>query len=309
VSLDLSIVVVTYNSAVHIGACLASLREYTRGVSYETIVVDNASPDGTAALIAREHPWARLIARTANAGFAAAINEGAAAASGEHIAVINPDTRFEHDALAPLVAHLRAHADGGIVAPKLLDPDGSVQLSCRAFPGYATALFNRYSLLTRLLPRNRYSRAYLMSDFAHDEIRDVDWVSGAAFVMPRAVFERVDGMDAGFFMYSEDVDLCRRVHDAGYRVVYKPTVSLVHEIGGSTRSLPARMVVERHRSMWRYYRKHQRGNPIRDAVTGVAIAARCALLLASHIATRPFVAASRSHPPLRFTERGGRRPG
>lgn len=278
---DLSVIVVTYNSAAHIGPCLASLRESTRGVSCETIVVENASPDGTAALVAREHPWARLIARTENAGFAAAVNEGVAASAGNFIAAVNPDTRFNHDALSPLVAYLREHADVGIVAPRLLDPDGSVQLSCRAFPGYATALFNRYSLLTRLLPRNRYSRAYLMSDFAHDEVRDVDWVSGAAFVIPRAVFQRIGGMDAGFFMYSEDVDLCRRVHDAGYRVVYNPTVSLVHEIGGSTRSLPVRMVIERHRSMWRYYRKHLRGSPLRDAVTAAAIAARCAALLAA----------------------------
>jgi GT2 family glycosyltransferase len=193
---------------------------------------------------------------------------------------LNPDARLRDDVLSTLSAYLDANPDAGVVAPKILDDDGTLQLSCRAFPSHATAIFSRYSLATRLLPNNRYSRAYLMSDFAHDEVREVDWVSGAAMMFPRAVFDRLGGWDAGFFMFNEDVDFCRRVHDAGLCVVYDPHVAVYHRIGVSRRA-PARIVVERHKSMWRYYRKHMRGNPLVDAATAAGITARCGFVLAS----------------------------
>ncbi len=279
-SVDVSVVIVGYNSRDDLPVALDSLREHTAGVSYDVTVVDNASRDGTAQLIEREYPWVRLIARGANIGLSGAGNEGAAASGGEFIVALNPDVRFDHDVLGPLAAYLRAHPDAGVVAPKLLNPDGTLQLSCRAFPGYSTALFNRYSLLTRLLPGNRFSRRYLMAGFDHASRRDVDWVSGAAMMFPRALFERLGGWDAGVFMFNEDVDFCRRVHDAGFRVVYMPEVWLYHEIGVSKRA-PARMIIARHRSMWRYYRKHLSRNLALDGVTATGIAARCALLLAS----------------------------
>jgi GT2 family glycosyltransferase len=118
-----------------------------------------------------------------------------------------------------------------------------------------------------------------MADFDHASRRDVDWVSGAAMMFPRAVFDEVGGWDAGFFMFNEDVDFCRRVRDAGYRVVYEPTATVYHAIGVSKHS-NARMIVARHRSMWRYYRKHLRSNVLVDALTGAGIAARCGLMLA-----------------------------
>lgn len=280
-SSDVSVVVVTYNSRAVVGRCLDSLARHASDARYETIVVDNASADGTADFVASHYPWARLIRRPANGGLSAAINDGVAAAVGTHVMQLNPDTHFDGDILAPLAAYLTEHADVGVVAPKLLNDDGSLQLSCRAFPGYTTALFNRYSMLTKLLPRNRYSRAYLMADYDHAGLRDVDWVSGAALMFPRALCDRIGGWDAGFFMFNEDVDFCRRAHDAGYRVVYNPDVVVHHSIGVS-QSTSSRLVVARHRSMWRYYRKHLRGNTARDTVTAAGIAARCAYVLLSH---------------------------
>ncbi len=139
-------------------------------------------------------------------------------------------------------------------------------------------LFNRYSLLTRLLPGNRRSREYLMSDFDHASIRDVDWVSGAALMFPRRIFDELGGWDAGFFLFNEDVDFCRRVHDAGGRVVYDPEVFVYHSVGIS-KAASSRIIIERHRSMWRYYRKHLRRNAVVDAITAAGIAARCGALL------------------------------
>ncbi len=277
-SASISAIVVTYNSAHCIRRCLDSLAAGHESAGHEVLVVDNASSDETRAIIAREYPWVRLIARPDNAGLSVAINEGARASAGDYLAVLNPDVHFGGDVLTPLAEYLAAHSDVGVVAPKLLDDDGQLQLSCRAFPGYATALFNRYSLLTRLAPKNERSQRYLMSDFDHASERDVDWVSGAALMLPRRVFDAVGGWDPGYFMFNEDVDLCRRVHDAGLRVVYQPAVVVRHTIGVS-KSTSRRMIIERHKSMWRYYRKHLRGGIVRDAATGAGIAARCAVML------------------------------
>ena len=278
-NIDLSIVIVSYNSSRVLPRCLSSIIEHTRA-PHEIIVADNASSDGTPDMVDRDFPTVRVVRRARNDGLSAAINDGVAASRGMYIAQLNPDIYASEDALTPLVDFLRAHTDAGIVAPKLLDDDGSLQLSCRRFPGYSAAIFNRYSLLTRVLPGNRFSKGYLMSDYDHASIRDVDWVSGAALVLPRAVFDRVGGWDAGFFMFNEDVDLCRRVHDARYRVVYNPTVALHHTIGVSAHA-SAKLIVERHRSIWRYYRKHLRGNRAQDAVTAAGIAARCGYLLSA----------------------------
>lgn len=284
-NVDVSVVIVTYNSVADAGRCLASLREHTHGVSFEAIVVDNASTDGTAALVEREHPWAQVIARRTNGGLSRAVNEGVAASSGDYVVALNPDTWIEHDALALLATFAREHEGVGVVAPKLLDPDGTVQLSCRAFPGYSTAFFNRYSLLTKVFPSNRRSRDYLMQDFDHESTRDVDWVSGAAMLMPRTVFDHLGGWDPELFLFNEDVDFCRRVHDAGLRVVYLPQARVYHTIGIS-KSTSVRMIVQRHRSIWRYYRKHLHGNAARDAVTGAAIVGRCAVMVAVSLVRR-----------------------
>jgi GT2 family glycosyltransferase len=274
---EISAVIVTYNSIAHVPACLDSLRAHCPDV--EVVVVDNASADGTAAMIQREYPWVRLIARATNEGLSAGVDEGAAASTGTYVAPLNPDVHFDRDVLGPLAAYLREHPDVGVVAPKLLDDDGTLQLSCRAFPGYSTAIFNRYSVLTRLFPKNKASSNYLMTNYDHSTIRDVDWVSGAAMMVPRAVFDRLGGWDPGFFLFNEDVDFCRRIHDAGLRVVYDPEVSVYHRIGVSKSSAP-RVILQRHKSMWRYYRKHLHSNVAMDAVTGAGIAARCGFLLA-----------------------------
>ncbi len=276
-----SVVLVTYNSSRDLPACLASLRAHTAGIAYEVIVADNASTDGTPELVAQRYPWVRLLRRRSNSGLSAAINDGVRMSTGDCIAVLNPDIRIESDVLAPLAAYLQEHPDAGIVAPKLLNEDGTLQLSCRSFPGYATVLFNRYSIVTRLFPRNRASARYLMSDFDHTTTRDVDWVSGAALMLRRAVFDELGGWDSGFFMFNEDVDLCRRLHDRGYRVVYKPDAQLFHKIGVSKSTSP-RMVIARHRSIWRYYRKHLRGGAVRDIATAAGIVVRCLGILGAN---------------------------
>jgi len=286
--MDLSIIIVSYNGREHLRKCLQSLAAHGPSVGHEVIVVDNASQDGSREMVAAEFPQARLLPLPKNVGFAAGANRGIKDASGEAIVLLNPDSELEEDVFGPMLTYLRGHPDIGILAPKLRDEDGSLQLSCRRFPTFSVAFFNRYSLLTRLLPRNRFSARYLLTDWDHSAIAAVDWVSGACLMARRSLFEEIGPLDEGYFMYIEDVDLCQRVHRAGYKVVYFPEAAITHHIGRSSHTLPSRSIVERHRSMWHYYKKYLRRWRLLDIVVAGGIALRCGYLLGWNRAKRLF---------------------
>lgn len=276
-----SVVIASWNTKELLSACLDSLEGDARAGLAEVIVADNDSADGTPAHVRTGYPWVRLIETGGNLGYGRANNMGFAEARGPYLLVLNSDTVVKEGCLAAMCSFMDAHPDVGAVGPQLLNPDGTVQLSCRRFPSYSTALFNRYSLLTRLFPGNPISAGYLMTGEGHDEMRDVDWVSGAALMTRRSVLEAVGGFDDDYFMYAEDVDWCYRMHQANWRVVYLPTARIVHHIGRSTSSVPHRMTYERHRSMWTFYRKHySRGIVLVDVATFLGIGARCALMIA-----------------------------
>lgn len=285
--MDVSVVIVSYNGRELLRRCLASLYRHTQGIEFEVIVVDNASQDGTPEMVMAEFPHATLVRRSDNAGFAYGANQGMATARGRALLLLNPDTELTEETLPPMLAYLRQHPDVGILAPKLVDADGSLQLSCRAFPNFSTGLFNRYSLFTRLLPKNRFSARYLMTNFDHGAISDVDWASAACWLLPRLTYEKVGPLDEGYFWSIEDVDYCQRVHRAGLRVVYFPEVTVRHYIGGSATSLPSRSIVERHRGMWRYYRNYLRPEGsvpgvLLDVLVRAGVWLRCGTHLALH---------------------------
>jgi N-acetylglucosaminyl-diphospho-decaprenol L-rhamnosyltransferase len=148
--------------------------------------------------------------------------------------LLNPDVELQDNPFPAMAQYLLDHPEVGILGPRILDDDGSLQLSCRRFPTFSVVFFNRYSLLTRLCPRNPFSRRYLMTDFDHGGIAEVDWLSLACWMAPRRLFDEVGFLDEGYFLYNEDVDFCQRVHRAGRKAVYFPDVSVVHQIGGST---------------------------------------------------------------------------
>jgi GT2 family glycosyltransferase len=278
--LDLSVVIVNYNALAYVRRCLTSLAEGAEGLAWDAVVVDNASRERGVETLADEFSNARVLRRATNGGFAAGANTGIRAARAETVLLLNPDTRVRPGAARTMLDYLRAHPDIGVLGPRIDNPDGSLQLSCRRFPTFWSGLFNRYSLLTRLAPRNRLSASYLMTDWDHASTRDVDWLSGAAMMIPRRTFERVGQFDEGYFFAVEDVDYCRRVHATGLRVVYLPDAVVEHRIGGSSSTAPNRVLIARHRGMWRYYRRHLRGGPLVDTATAAAIMARCLALLA-----------------------------
>lgn len=282
--MDLSIVIVTYNSRGFIDACLSSVRaaiDAAHGVSIEVCVVDNRSTDGTSAFVRSAHPWASLIESDRNGGFAHGVNLGLGRTSGRYVLWLNPDSRMLAGAasgLRDVLAWMDAHPRAGIVGGRILDPDGGVQRSVRAFPSYGSVLGARYSLLTRLWPSNPFSREFLRSDLSYDRVETVDWVSGACLLHRRALSDQLHGLDEGYFMYFEDVDFCYRATYAGSTVHFHPGFSVEHHIGGSSELAPVRMLVARHRSMWRWYTKTFRRFWLKDAVVFAGIWARCGWL-------------------------------
>ena len=273
--MQLSVVVVSHNTRELLAACLQSLDEHLRDVEHEVCVVDNASTDGSAALVRERFPHVRLLANERNAGFSAAVNAAIEATAGRYLCWLNPDTRLLDDGMAAVLAYLDAHERVGVVGPQLVNADGSIQLSFRSFPTYATAFFNRNSLLTRFFPRNRYTRDYLHTDWDHGLVQETDWVSGACLIHRRALGR----LDERFFMYMEDIDFCLRARGAGWSVVYHPALRVLHHIGGSSRRMPVRRVIVLHRSIWRYYAKHFRRNPLLDAASAAMIWGRCLLMM------------------------------
>jgi len=279
--LDLTIVVVHRNGPALLRECLASLADACAGLAWECIVVDNASTDESVAMARAEFPGMALIANRENLGFTKANNQGIRRARGRYVCLLNNDTKCRPRAFADALRYLDEHADIGVAGLKLLNADGSRQLSCRSFPGFSQALFNRYSVLTRLFPGNPYSRRYLMSDLDDDRVRNVDWVSGACMVVRREVVRKIGGLDARFFMYSEDVDYCLRAWKAGWRVAYVPVGEVFHYIGQTSSKFPFMPIVERHKSMYRFYKKHySRELLFLDAATAAMVGVRCGAQLA-----------------------------
>jgi GT2 family glycosyltransferase len=276
----LSIVTVGYFSREPLLEGFRGLLPQIADLAAEVVVVDNASTDGTLEALAREFPAVRRIANSDNVGYARAINQGIAATTGEFVVVMNPDCVVRPGAIPVLIEHLRAHPRTAMAGPKLINTDGTLELSARRFPDHFTFLFNRYSLLTRLFPNNPYSRRYLMSDWDHASQRDVDWLSGAFLMVRRAAIDQVGGMDEAFFMFNEDVDWCRCMRLAGWNVTYVPEAVVVHHMGASRSRVSTRVVVERHRGMIHYFHKHHPTNPILRYVTDGAILSRAALMLA-----------------------------
>ncbi|MBI4493200.1 MAG: glycosyltransferase family 2 protein [Chloroflexi bacterium] len=221
----------------------------------EVIVVDNGSTDGSGELVRAAFPQVRLVANTHNRGFAAGVNQGLALARGRYLLLLNSDARLEPGSLAALVACLDNHPRVAVVGPRLLNPDGTSQSSRRRFPTLATA-FLESTVLQRLWPAHPLLRRYYVLDRSDEETQAVDWLVGACLLVRQAAVEQVGPMDERFFMYSEELDWCRRFKAAGWEVVYVPRARVVHECGKSSE----RDVLARHihfnESKCRYVGKH-----------------------------------------------------
>lgn len=245
-SLDLSILIVSWNVSEFLLAALAALPA-SAPATWEAIVIDNASQDGSADNVAERFPEATLIRNTANAGFGRANNQGIAVARGRYVLFLNSDTVTPPAALARLVGFMEAHPEAGACGPRLLLPDGRPQ-------PYAFGGDPRPRYLARRGWR-RLVRDRALHDWATSETQAVDWVSGACLLVRREALQQVGGFDEAFFMYFEDNDLCLRLRQAGWQVYYYPQVSITHVGGQSLTQNPAAQRAYQD-SLIHFYRKH-----------------------------------------------------
>jgi GT2 family glycosyltransferase len=249
-----SIILVNYNGATIIKDCLYSLQQFNQTIPSEIIVVDNASGDGSPELIRKHFPEVKLICQTHNHGFGKGNNIGAKVARGDFLLFLNPDTILTEDFLPSLLMVMMQNPEVGIVAPKLVNRDGSLQISTSP----AIGILGEYIAQRR---SHQYHRGQNLEKISREFSRqqEVAIVVGAALLIRTKLFTQLRGFDENFFMYFEESDLCQRARYLGWKVVYNPEVSLIHLLGESTKKAPTQMALEYRRSQIYYYQKHRPG--------------------------------------------------
>jgi GT2 family glycosyltransferase len=287
---DLSIVVLSWNTLELTRRCLQSVLGRDHGLALEVIVVENASHDGSAEMVAREFPSARLLRNEKNEGYARGNNQGIALASAPLVLLLNSDTEVRDPAEGPgtlrtLVEFLRREPEYGGVAPRLVNGDGSVQKSCMRFPGLAVGfLYDSWS--ERRFGRGRSVRRYFMEDFDHLHDADVEQPPGACLLLRRDLLRRIGGFDESLFLFFNDVELCRAIADAGYRIRYLARPEVLHHVGRSTAQFKD-VVAEWTVNRVRYYRK-------RHGLLGVATVKLAFLLRAAEESWKSWRSMSKS---------------
>lgn len=246
---ELSVVIVTYNSAETIEACLESIA--IGGAEAEIVVVDNASADGTAALVAKRFPDVHLIANRSNLGFGRGVNLGWRETNAPFALLLNPDTVVRPGATRALLEFARAHPRAALVGPRILNADGSLQHSCFRFPSLRMVVTGFFGLVPLDDPRNGRYRVE-----EYERPHPVEHLLGACLLVRRAAADEVGLMDESFYMYFEETDLCYRTRAAGWENWYTPSTTVVHQGAHSTSREPERMSAAFYRSQARFYRKH-----------------------------------------------------
>lgn len=254
--IDLSVIVLNWNARDYLLACLRSIVSQNWRHRIEVIVVDNKSSiDQSVRFVRREFPQIQLIAHDKNLGFAGGNNSAIPFARGRYLLFLNPDTVIHDGAFDTLLDFLDTHPKCGACGPKLLNENGTLQKSCRAFPTFGTGLF-RSTFLGRMFPKNPWTRDYLMLDFDHSHEAQVDWLSGAALCVRRETLNEIGTWDESFFMYCEDVDLCYRMKEAKWERWYVPQAVVTHRIGASSDWIQGATIRRHHSAMLRYFVKH-----------------------------------------------------
>lgn len=259
---DISIIIVSWNVQDLLLACLDSIIRSPVAINQadgdkpvvEIIVVDSASSDNTVAMLGENYPQVRLLAQSENVGFTRGNNVGFEVAQGRYLFMLNPDTEIIADAIPQMLKYMDAHEDVGIIGPHTLNTDGTTQSSRRHFPTKALAFFES-TWLQSFAPQAMMTHFYI-SDKPDDAILDIDWIQGSALMTRREIYEEVGGLDTDYVMYSEEMDWCKRIRNAGWRAVYLGTAQITHHGGKSTDQIGAQKHIWFQESKLRYFKKH-----------------------------------------------------
>jgi len=284
--LSFDVIIVNYSCHEALGRCLSGLERWERSKLDTVYVVDNSQTSFPDDLV-RRFPGVIWLANSENVGFARAVNQALAKATAPYVCLLNPDAEVSGPLWGPLEEWLERNSRVGIVGPKILNTDGSIQGSARTFPTLATAFFGRTALISRLFPDNPFTKTNILTSRSICEATDVDWVSGACMIVRRSAVKDVGPMDQKFFLYWEDCDWCTRFRSAGWKIVYHPGAGpVIHHVGQASKNARWLALYHFHRSAvllyWKYDRTPARigslialaGATLRCGVLGLKLALR-----------------------------------
>jgi len=281
-------VVVTYQAGSLLTDCVRSILADTSAGDVDLVVVDNGSPDGSIDALRVAFPDVRVVTAPGNVGYARAANLGVASTRAPIVAVLNVDLTMEPGTAQAMLARFEHDPALGAAGPRIRNLDGSDYPSARRSPSIPVAL--GHGVFGLWWPTNPFTTRYRELGADPATARTVDWVSGAAMWLRRATLDAVGGWDERFFMYMEDLDLCRRIRSAGFEVAYEPGGAVIHVQGASTSRHPYRMLAEHHRSAWLFTRRRLTGaSAVLLPFAALFLLARCGLAMAEHAwrAVRP----------------------
>ena len=254
-NINLSIVIVNWNTCKITCDCLRSVYEQTKSISFEVIVIDNASSDDSVAVIKKEFPQVLLIANSENLGFAAANNQGMEIAKGKYVLLLNSDTVVLDHAIEKTIAFADQNPQAGVIGCRILNPDMSLQRSCFMFPSLLN-MFIGALYLNKFFPKSKFFGRERMTYWAHDTMREVETVMGAFMLVRKEAIDQVGIMDDSFFMYAEEADWCYRFKKTGWQVLFTPDTKIVHLGGQSSNRVYTKMILQLRAGILQFIRKH-----------------------------------------------------
>jgi GT2 family glycosyltransferase len=252
---DISIIIVSWNAKDMLEKCLVSISNQSNRYQIETIVVDNASTDGAPDVVKNNFPEVTLIQNSANLGFAKANNVGISNSNGRYVCLINSDVVVLDNCLDRMCEYMDSNPEIGVLGPRVLNPDGTLQQTCRKFPNLWDG-FCRATALDKVFPQSRIFGRQFMTFITHDEARTVDYLSGCFMMVRKRSMEQVGLLDEAFFFYAEDKDWCKRFWDNGWAVGYYPNAEAIHYLYGSSNKDPVRYYIQEIKANMQYYKKH-----------------------------------------------------
>lgn len=254
---ELSIVIVNWNGKAFLKSCLESLVREGSGLDAEIIVVDNGSSDGSPEMVRELFKEVKLICNRENVGFARGNNIGLRECRGEWICLVNSDVEVMSGSIKCMVSYMREHPKVGMMGPKVIDSASGITPNYREFPSLWN-LFCRALALDKIFPPSRIFGGYFMNYFDGTHMRKVDVIAGTFWLLRKKALDEAGWLDEDFFMYGEDIDLCKRLKRSGWDILYFPEAEIMHHGGGSSQSDPIRFFIEQQRSNYLYWRKHHR---------------------------------------------------
>lgn len=268
--MDVSVVIVNWNTREILRDCLRSIYEQTLGLTFEVIVIDNASEDGSLQMVKDEFKEVILVENSTNRGFAAGNNQGLAIAKGRYVLLLNSDTVVLDNAIAKTVAFADANPEGAVIGCRILYPDKTLQTSCFMFPSLLNLLLSA-TYMYKLFPASKLFGRENMTWWARDDAREVDVVTGCFMLVRREALEQVGVMDEQFFMYGEETDWCYRFKKAGWKCLFSPSGSIIHIHGASSKARRHAMMLQCRASILLFFKKHRGQLAYRLACMGLAL--------------------------------------